>query len=248
MDDIKLYHYTSIETLALILKHRTLRFNRLDKVNDPQEEKSFTQEVARKSQFVSCWTKNPEESLPMWFLYASGAQGVRIEATEGTLLCQGFQSEVYVKISDFSGFEMENADGPLFKYIKINYDGPKQSEHSNFTLRDNSLGKAPTKEEFLTNVDWVEHKSAYWQYEAEYRLAINAIGSSWSISKSEKFLEGLPEKLDLSLPIDFFKHFCITLGPKVSDAQRIIVASLLNEHVDDFDLANRLKSSDIEIR
>lgn len=32
---MKLYHYTSIETLALILKHKTIRFSRLDRVDDP---------------------------------------------------------------------------------------------------------------------------------------------------------------------------------------------------------------------
>ena len=30
----KIYHYTTIETLALILKHHTIRFNRLDQVDD----------------------------------------------------------------------------------------------------------------------------------------------------------------------------------------------------------------------
>ena len=33
----KIYHYTTIETLALILKHRTIRFNRLDQVDDMEE-------------------------------------------------------------------------------------------------------------------------------------------------------------------------------------------------------------------
>ena len=34
---MKLYHYTSLETLALILKNRTIMFNRLDKVDDVEE-------------------------------------------------------------------------------------------------------------------------------------------------------------------------------------------------------------------
>lgn len=38
MDDIEyLYHYTSIETLALILKNHTIRFNSLDKMDDLQQ-------------------------------------------------------------------------------------------------------------------------------------------------------------------------------------------------------------------
>ena len=35
-----LYHYTGLETLALILLNRTIRFTRLDKVDDPQEQRS----------------------------------------------------------------------------------------------------------------------------------------------------------------------------------------------------------------
>lgn len=31
---MKIYHYTNIEALALILKNQTIRFNRLDKVDD----------------------------------------------------------------------------------------------------------------------------------------------------------------------------------------------------------------------
>ncbi len=34
-----LYHYTSIETLALILSNRTFRLNSLDQMDDLQEKK-----------------------------------------------------------------------------------------------------------------------------------------------------------------------------------------------------------------
>lgn len=34
---MNIHHYTSLETLALILNHRTIRFNRLDKVDDMEE-------------------------------------------------------------------------------------------------------------------------------------------------------------------------------------------------------------------
>ena len=35
---MKIYHYTNIEALALILKNQTIRFNRLDKVDDIEED------------------------------------------------------------------------------------------------------------------------------------------------------------------------------------------------------------------
>ena len=46
MGDFKhIYHYTNIETLALILKNKTIRFNRLDRVDDISEGESFERQV-----------------------------------------------------------------------------------------------------------------------------------------------------------------------------------------------------------
>lgn len=54
---MKIYHYTNIEALALILKNQTIRFNRLDKVDDIEEGKAESWGVKFcKYVFVSCWT------------------------------------------------------------------------------------------------------------------------------------------------------------------------------------------------
>ena len=42
---MRIYHYTNIETLALILKNRTIRFNRLDHVDDLEEGRVETWSV-----------------------------------------------------------------------------------------------------------------------------------------------------------------------------------------------------------
>jgi len=34
---MKIHHYTSIETLSVILEHKTIRFNMLDQVDDREE-------------------------------------------------------------------------------------------------------------------------------------------------------------------------------------------------------------------
>lgn len=51
-----LYHYTSLDTLAMILHNRTIRFSRLDKVDDPQEQRSADSQNLGKMKLVSCWT------------------------------------------------------------------------------------------------------------------------------------------------------------------------------------------------
>ena len=74
-----LYHYTSIETLALILKYKTIRLRRLDLADDPEE--SLTKDYGNLGRFclVSCWTSMAEESLPMWQMYSKDMKGVRIK-------------------------------------------------------------------------------------------------------------------------------------------------------------------------
>ena len=73
-----LYHYTSIETLEKILDTKRLCFSNLDLVDDLDEVE--TADIKRFGRFcyVSCWTDEETESIPMWKMYTSDMQGVRI--------------------------------------------------------------------------------------------------------------------------------------------------------------------------
>ena len=66
---VKIYHYTSIDTLEKIIKNKTIRFTRLDKVDDPEESiygsGKFGVKVG-KYIFVSCWTKDSMENPCLW--------------------------------------------------------------------------------------------------------------------------------------------------------------------------------------
>jgi hypothetical protein len=73
-----IHHYTDISTFASILKNRTIRFNRLDRVDDITEGEAFTQIRLEKFFFVSCWTYDDIESLPQWNMYTTNMSGVRI--------------------------------------------------------------------------------------------------------------------------------------------------------------------------
>ena len=74
-----LYHYTNIDSLALILKNRTIRLNSLDRMDDLQEQE--TADIRNIGQFiyVSSWTDDERESIPMWNMYANIEAGVRIK-------------------------------------------------------------------------------------------------------------------------------------------------------------------------
>lgn len=74
-----LYHYTNIENLALILKNKTIRFNPLDKMDDLQEKEASDAKNIGRIFYVSSWTEDETESIPMWNMYASLQSGVRIK-------------------------------------------------------------------------------------------------------------------------------------------------------------------------
>lgn len=78
MDIEVIHHYTSIETLALILESRKLRFNRADRVDDIREAQTYSGIEFGKYFFVSCWTHDPKESIPQWHMYTERMTGVRI--------------------------------------------------------------------------------------------------------------------------------------------------------------------------
>jgi len=51
---MKIYHYTSMESLCLILKNKTLRFSTLSNVDDLDEGMSQEFEYDQQYLFVSC--------------------------------------------------------------------------------------------------------------------------------------------------------------------------------------------------
>lgn len=73
-----IHHYTCINTLSLILKHQSIRFNRLDRVDDLSESSSYGEYNLGVFLFVSCWTDSNTESIPLWHMYTDEMRGVRI--------------------------------------------------------------------------------------------------------------------------------------------------------------------------
>lgn len=74
-----LYHYTTIETLALILKYKSIRFNKLTNTDDLEESMTSDLNNLGRFLFVSCWTDSADESIPLWHIYSKRLSGVRIK-------------------------------------------------------------------------------------------------------------------------------------------------------------------------
>lgn len=74
----QIHHYTTIENLVFIIKNKTLRFTRLDLVDDMLEGNDFGMYNPLKYIFASCWTRDERENIALWKMYATMDLGVRI--------------------------------------------------------------------------------------------------------------------------------------------------------------------------
>lgn len=74
----RLCQFTSVDSLEKIVSTRTMRFSRLDRVNDPEEAAAENLPEAASSVFVSCWTGPDIESISMWAIYGDQLRGVRL--------------------------------------------------------------------------------------------------------------------------------------------------------------------------
>ena len=74
---MKIYHYTTIKSLALILESQKIRFTRLDLLDDLNEIAGIPKSL-KTLFYVSCWTEDNSENLSLWSLYTN-MKGIRIE-------------------------------------------------------------------------------------------------------------------------------------------------------------------------
>ena len=256
---MKIYHYTTIETLALILKHKTIRFNRLDKVDD-LEESMYGSGVRNmklsKYVFVSCWTNSKEENLSLWKMYA-GYNGIRLAIDEDMFVSftnepfntfRSFFKNLFYFGKDYMADQYSNK----IELHKVKYiDNPQQQaekllEHNNGSITINT-----------TNMGLF--KRTEWSIQNEYRYKIQVLPLNFNYihSYNAEQLNGMDrmeltkanfevtpaiirsfdeeyvldtEYIDIRMKSDTLNKIVITMGPLTTEADRIIVESLLREY------------------
>ncbi len=222
-----LYHYTNIDTLAAILETQQIKFNRLDKVNDITEGDTNDFGSLSPFIFVSCWTAQKEENISLWHMYTKHLGGVRLKFK--TPLFQGYNSKgciVYPEMYYDTNCIALNHE-PLTKVIYTN---------------DKSKLKPDIKGDIGIELSKLAiHKSKYWSVEREYRFVIIFIPvSSISVTKNEiqtdiynNLVNHVYPQFDsfyLSLNQETLKSMELTLGPKISYGDEIIVKSLVDKY------------------
>ena len=262
-----LYHYTSIETLALILKNRKIRFNRLDLVDDPEEPLTKDYGNLGRFMFASCWTNQEKESLSMWHMYSKNMHGVRIKMPSYFMKELVFKEE---SVNKENGVTIKNSNGTFTSYVDL--EMIDNLGYMTVSLRDNILKEIKyTEEEGLLYPNVVSavgdsitldigkiggYKNECWSFQKEFRYLFFV--SPWN---KKEILNSTPEHhiqlferlKNKALDIDFidfeidpekFKDMTIKLGPRASNAEKIIVQSLINS----FNPNATLEESTLKVR
>jgi|GEM_PF-1903114 len=245
-----LYHYTSIDALEKILKNKTIRFTRLDKVKgDPQEALSKEYPNASTFVFTSCWTDVSSENLPLWIIYTN-LHGVRIKMPR--CMFKG-RHDNHKRTTNECHYRF-NIDGEAYKIDALHYqeDGTTnyQSLSSHFiygpthikyvdvnSLSINNINfNSPIKYDFLS---LGTIKASCWQFENEVRFRLFAIVED---SLNDPYLEELlsPESLsrlvveteyvDVALDSSVFDELEILLAPEITNEERSRVEDICRQY------------------
>lgn len=217
-----LYHYTTIETLALILKSRKIRFNSINSLDDLTESHSNDLGNIGNVALVSCWTDFSKESIALWNLYSKNGKGCRIE-----MPCDLFSEKIRKHSDKYSSIDSElSLLYPVNNLFKVDY---KSSMELNNIRKEDKFD--------FSNVGKV--KSDHWEFQREWRFILYQLSKNMfdSIVKSQiKELKDFNFKhayYDFGIRPEAFQQMKIVLGPETSKAEEIIVNALTSKYNQD---------------
>jgi hypothetical protein len=201
-----LFHYTSIEGLAHILESRQIRFSRLDLLDDMTEGQSKDDVDWRKYYFVSCWTSEEEESIPLWSMYTPDMRGVRLKLPLKmfkTHLINSSDIPSFIQLADTSSIspDLEYQVKTLMPYEKLHGEDyfvmttsfrdevwPFSVEYTN---DDNLLNQQLiryNKETDTTSIssdEIAKYKKKVWSFQDEWRFKIHCFSAAPRRLKNE---------------------------------------------------------------
>ena len=250
-----LYHYTSIESLALILKNKTIRLNSLDKMDDLQENMAKDIKNLGRLIFVSSWTEQEKESIPMWSMYSNIESGVRIALPTNPFLREGTDGFVKRKATNAWGYDVEDDGSYSDTFLdvrKLNGLGvmPIEAVEGNILNKveytdDKELLEPQACTDDAITIDVLgRYKSTYWDFQEEWRYKLQFLATYTGTNDNERakfYRDHLNNIRDgtVSLPISYYdltiseEAFCqmeILKSPRLSAGNDILLDVLIKEY------------------
>ena len=237
-----LYHYTSLEALALILKNRSIRFCALDRVDDLHEGIAADLQSIGQWFLVSCWTDDPTESIPLWHMYSSQMKGVRIRLRAFPFADEHYQTnEEYSFFPNVATYEGEQLDFilayPKEKLFRVEYGSQldlrlfRKQGQATYDFRVEDIGKFKLQEWSFQN-EWrykmfILPKELVSFHEKGFKSEEDAFKELRKIYSRTK---GLVRYHELEIARSAIDEIEILTGPRCDDAEYEIIESLISRH------------------
>lgn len=233
---MKIFHFTRIENLELILKNKTLRFNNAKNVDDPEEAETDDYGSLKDYFFISCWSKSFEKSSALWEMYANSGRGVCLE--------------VDTKYIHYNGNEIDGINIVVENVIKknensffINYWHNSRSNGATQYFEMKYSDESKRLEEKISDIcshftfeKAFNTKSKCWAFQEEVRFFLlgcsiddSTICADWQLifNNIRAKKEFSADHVDLTLDDDFFDNLTIRCGPLSSEADKMLIESLV---------------------
>lgn len=251
----RLYHYTNLQSLALILNNQTLRLMPLTGLDDPQENQTADIQNLGRFFFASCWTDDQEESIPMWNMYASLDSGVRISLPTSPFM--RYKANV-TEFAEATGIPKENIqiEGDQYTFLPISdlasgIISPQALSGDNILQRiiytdDRNLLRPTILSSDYSSLDFKyfgKVKNKKWEFQHEWRyiiqiLPINVFDSSKTVNKRLANVLAriigngqlpVPPFYDLHIDPAILTEIEIVPSPKTSPGNRVLLDALLEK-------------------
>ncbi|MFD2910237.1 hypothetical protein ACFSX9_16015 [Flavobacterium ardleyense] len=256
-----IYHYTSLETLFLILEFNTFRFNRLDRMNDPFDGFSQLYCNSRMNIFSSSWTSEKRDELPMWKIY-SDLKGVRIRMPidlfnfsdnltvsklnkgRNYLIKSVLNKPYLIERKELANLQKNDTE---YQFLTKSVYGPTKVD---YVAKKSDLSKGLVKLDkknvgfpiYEINLNLIGQKKIdYWNFEKEYRYRIfygDAIVIAGSSPVLEDFHDNSPiitNYIDIEFKPESLEKIEIILGPESNEDTKFRIEEILkNKNVKEF--------------
>ena len=251
MDKI-LYKYTTLESLALILKSKKIRLNPLTVMDDLQEAQSSDEIEYGKYVFISSWMDQPLESIAMWKLYSNMYSGVRIGLKEKPFVKYTINKQDVERVYPSASLEGDSMDliVPIEEcfngnYLVMNFLYDKCLEKVEYTddieLLSPQIFNISQQGIEMKSAQLGKYKNTYWEFQNEERYVLrflpldvkkiapesNAAQMVYNAFMNQK---SFIDYYDLEIRDDAFVSMEITLSPQFTAGNRILLESLKEKY------------------
>lgn len=235
-----LFHYTSLDSLALILSTKKLKLNCLKYVDDKSEALTIDIGDFRKYCFASCWTDLENESIPFWKMYTNDMKGVRISLPKYPFDIHKITYQPKYLVMDYGVSYLDEKYVVNNDYLVI----PNNSilEKIIYTDSEEELMPSVYKETSDHSYQYAygrigKYKSKQWEFQSEYRYFVLVIPGGGILKldcmeyQNHPFLRNaIINKVDvpidciyLDIKQEALDSMEITIGPKMSEGDKVLL-------------------------